>query len=341
MRWDDRSRRPRVSSRSIWHRRSAMLAVVSVSMTPWATCEGRVPSRRMTPHPRWRVPGSTPSHDHVSTRRCPVAGKILPGLRSPFGIERAFQAQLQRDELGRLLEVQVGRLHDPDAVLAGERAAHGHHVAKQLFDAPLHALLLRRIVPQEIHVQVAVAGVPVRERADARSFRRALDLVEQLRDALARHDDVFRKLETRERAHGGRHLAARRPQPRALGGVLRDQHFERAMRGAHVCPRAAAPSSQARASPSTSMSKERAGALVDGDAALAHGRPASRRRAARCSAGRARRPRWPTPLARRRAHARRAPSASSLRAAWAVRRSVTSLKTASVPSLPVRSAVTS
>src|SRR6476619_756025 len=107
-----------------------MLSSTSVSMTPCATCEGRVPSRRTTPQPKCRVPGSMPI-TIMSARAVPCVGKDFARVQQPLGIERVLQPELQVDELAGLLEVQIGHFHDADAVLAGERAAHRDHVAKQ------------------------------------------------------------------------------------------------------------------------------------------------------------------------------------------------------------------
>src|SRR5262245_51956721 len=110
-----------------------MVAFSSVSMTPWATCEGRVPSRRTTPQPRCRVPGSTPRTimgAPASARPMPRSGEDLARVEQPLGVEHALDAHLEIDERVRLLERQVRGLEDADAVLAGERAAHRHDVAE-------------------------------------------------------------------------------------------------------------------------------------------------------------------------------------------------------------------
>src|SRR5689334_8649368 len=93
----------------------------------------------------------------MSARAVPGGGEDLAGVQEPLGIEGVFQTKLEIDQLGGLLEVQIRRLHDADAVLAGKRAAHGDDVAKQLLDALLDARLVGGIVPQEIDVQVAIA----------------------------------------------------------------------------------------------------------------------------------------------------------------------------------------
>src|SRR5882672_10068875 len=100
-----------------------MLAFSSVSMTPWATCEGRVPSRRTTPQPRCRVPGSMPST--IMRALClasamPRSGEDLARVEQTLGIENALDAELKIDERVGLLEREIGSLEDTDAVLAGE-----------------------------------------------------------------------------------------------------------------------------------------------------------------------------------------------------------------------------
>src|SRR5450432_345329 len=117
-----------------------MLAFSSVSMTPWATCEGRVPSRRTTPQPRCRVPGSIPSTIMLArdlTSSMPRGGENLAGVEQTLGIEDALDAHLQIDERVGLLKREIGSLEDADAVLTRERAAHRDHVAKELLDAAL------------------------------------------------------------------------------------------------------------------------------------------------------------------------------------------------------------
>ena len=82
------------------------------------------------------------------------------------------------------------------------------------------------VVPEEVHVQVAVAGVAVREVAHAGLVADAIDLDEQLDEARARHDDVLGELVLCKLSRRGRELAARLPEPRALRGVLRDEHVD-------------------------------------------------------------------------------------------------------------------
>src|SRR6266540_1291139 len=222
-----------------------MVAVTSVSMTPCATCEGRVPSRRTTPHPRWRVPGSTPStiialvvallrkNTQITsggvalTRAVALCGEDFAGIQEPLRVERALQAQLQIDELRRLLERQVGSLQNADAMLAREGAPHGDDIAKKLLDGAFDLGKVDGVVPQEVDVQVAVSRVAVGERANPGLFRGSIDSVEQIRNALSRHDDVFGELVPRESANGGGELAARGPKPAALGSVLGDEHVDR------------------------------------------------------------------------------------------------------------------
>src|SRR5258706_11674029 len=127
-----------------------MVAVVSVSITPWATCVGRVPSRRTRPHPRCRVPGSIPrtiTGAPSSARAVPECRKDLAGVQEALGIERGLQPLLKVDERVGLLEREVRRLGETDAVLARQRAAHRHHAAKKLLDRSFDLVRLLRIVP--------------------------------------------------------------------------------------------------------------------------------------------------------------------------------------------------
>jgi hypothetical protein len=84
-----------------------------------------------------------------------------------------------------------------------------------------------RLVPQKIHVQRAIADVPVGQKAYSGAIRDCADAFQQLPDALARHDDVLGKPVLRQPAHGMAHFSPRRPQPLAGGGFLRDEHLER------------------------------------------------------------------------------------------------------------------
>src|SRR5262249_6663556 len=149
-------------------------------------------------------------------------------------------------------------------------AAHRDDVAKQVLDRTLDFGELVRIVPKEVHVEVAVSCVPIGERADARGFGGALDQIEQVGDALARDDDVLGDFVFRQSAYGGGHLATRGPAAIALRRVLRDEDVDRAVLGARLadaerrflaCTRVA-----------VNLDKEqRAGARVDRNAARAYG----------------------------------------------------------------------
>src|SRR5882757_4267905 len=116
-----------VSSLSIWQSLTAMVAETSVSMTPWATCVGLVPSRRTTPQPRCRVPGSIPRtimFASDSTRPVSCHGEDLAGVQETLRVEHRLQAFLQIDESVGLLERKVRGFREADAMFARERSPH-------------------------------------------------------------------------------------------------------------------------------------------------------------------------------------------------------------------------
>src|SRR3954467_8746067 len=80
----------------------------------------------------------------VLRRRAAAPWENLARVEQPFRIEALFQAALQRDQLRRLLQRQVGRLEHAHAVLAGERAAQRHGELEQLADGSLDARFFRR-----------------------------------------------------------------------------------------------------------------------------------------------------------------------------------------------------
>src|SRR5207245_218692 len=111
------------------------------------------------PQPRCRVPGSMPStimRALCLARSMPRSGEDLAGVEQTFRIEDALDAHLQIDERVGLLEREIRSLEDTDSVLAGERPAHGDHVAKELLDTAFYLGRLVGIVPEEVDVEVAV-----------------------------------------------------------------------------------------------------------------------------------------------------------------------------------------
>src|SRR5690606_5891710 len=159
-----------------------------------------------------RTKGAEPSAGAVAPR----AREDLAGVQQPARIEDRLQLPLHRDQIRGLLEVQIRRLDEADAVLAAERPAEGHRGAEQLLDRTLDLGLLRGIVPEEVDVEVAVARVPVGQGDDLVALRALAHVTQQLAQAAPRHDHVLAHLVARLATHGEAHLSPRRPQARPL-----------------------------------------------------------------------------------------------------------------------------
>src|SRR4051794_19853803 len=69
------------------------------------------------------------------------------GVQEAARVEDAFQVLLERDEIGRLLERQVLRLRDADAVLARQRAAERDGFAHERVDRGVDRRALGVVVP--------------------------------------------------------------------------------------------------------------------------------------------------------------------------------------------------
>src|SRR6185369_87231 len=95
---------------------------------------------------------------------------------------------------------------------AAERDRRAHEIGERRIDA--RTFLIR--VPEEVDVQVAVAGVPVGEVANLVALADAIGFGEQIADARARDDDVFGELVLGEPLRGRRKRAARLPEPISL-----------------------------------------------------------------------------------------------------------------------------
>src|SRR5215831_4825064 len=163
----------------------------------------------------------------VSAGAVPARGEDLPWVEEPLRVEGPLQVAFEQDELVRLLDRQVRSLGDADPVLSGKRTPETDDVVEKLLDAAFDQRSLAVVVPEEIHVQVAVSRVSVRERADAGPLALPRCALEQLSEALSGHDDVLGELVLRHFADGPAHLAPRGPELLALRTLARDDEVER------------------------------------------------------------------------------------------------------------------
>src|SRR5437764_13966404 len=89
------------------------------------------------------------------------SGEDLPWVEQVFGIEGALHALLQSDHRIALLLGQEAPFGQAHAVLAGDGPPEADGGLDRLLDGGLSARPLLRAAKEEVHVQVAVAGVAV------------------------------------------------------------------------------------------------------------------------------------------------------------------------------------
>src|SRR6476620_6433253 len=117
-------RRSRVATSSIVRVRVVSFGSVVTRGAP-ASTSMKWPNHEPAASPARAIAfGSVVAESTVPRSAAAVAsGEDLAGIQEPARVEHALQILLERDELGGLLEREVGGLEDADPVLAGEGAA--------------------------------------------------------------------------------------------------------------------------------------------------------------------------------------------------------------------------
>src|SRR5258706_16242439 len=92
--------------------------------------------------------------------------EYLSWIQELFRIEDAFDIAFEIDEIRRLFQGKICGSADADAVLAAQGAAEVDGGAHEGFDGAVDGGALGVVVPEEVDVEVAVAGVSVGQVAD-------------------------------------------------------------------------------------------------------------------------------------------------------------------------------
>ena len=126
-----------------------------------------------------------------SRQRAPE--RPCPGFERRSGSNTSRSAHIVASESAREDQIHVRQLVEPDAVLAGDRAAGVDARRHDLAHRDVHARRLVGVgrVVGDVRVQVAVAGVEHVADLHAMSLRRCVDLGEHLGQLRARHDRVL------------------------------------------------------------------------------------------------------------------------------------------------------
>ena len=202
-------------------------------------CRAKRGAARATSSPRARSAERGPSlrSDAGDTRRrrprrTTFGREDLAGIAEAGRIEGALQLSHQRQIRCREDERHEVGFLEPDAVLAGDRAADLRADLHDLGAGLHHTLLLARLarIVEDVRMQVAVAGVE--HVADAQAVR-GDDLVharEHVRQLRARDDAVHHHVRGRHAAVGAERRLASLPEQLALGLVARRPHLARAAR---------------------------------------------------------------------------------------------------------------
>ncbi|MBW2224542.1 MAG: hypothetical protein JRF54_10070 [Deltaproteobacteria bacterium] len=112
-------------------------------------------------------------------------------------------------------------------MFAAQGAAQLDYAPKKRLDRRVDTGLLVGIVPQEVHVEIAVAGVTVGRDHQLVLFGQLGTVAEEVGYLGARNHDVFRELVLGLALEAVAELAARCPKALAFPTVLCDQYLQR------------------------------------------------------------------------------------------------------------------
>src|SRR5713101_6810046 len=162
------------------------------------------------------------------------SGEDLAGVEQVVRVERSLQALLQRDHRLALLLAEEAALGQAHAVLPGDRAAQPDGGLDHLVDGGLAPSALVGAAEEQVHVQVAVAGVAVGGGGEPVLLADAADGADHLQQLTAGHGDVLADLERPDVGQRDPRHAPRFPQLAALRLVLGREHLQGPMRGAQL-----------------------------------------------------------------------------------------------------------
>lgn len=120
--------------------------------------------------------------------------KNLSGIEDAGGVEELLDAfhQLQLHRIEGYVHIPL--LHEANAMLAGYGATHFYNFRKQFADAKGEVVIpgvFRHFSPNDIDMQIAIAGMAITDRMKAIFFTQSLDHLQQMGQEGAGNDGVF------------------------------------------------------------------------------------------------------------------------------------------------------
>ena len=138
-----------------------------------------------------------PGHSSRPQGRGELVGEYLAWIQDAVRVERGLDALHQGDRISRQLDVDVGRLGEPNAVFATDGALQRDDAFEQDTFSLLRSFALRpvRSIDHEIDVDIAIAGMAERRDPELLLISELLNDVELIRLPAPRDDDVVVDLE--------------------------------------------------------------------------------------------------------------------------------------------------
>src|SRR5205823_3753262 len=160
--------------------------------------------------------------------------QYLAGIQQVVRIEGQFEPSLQLDDIAALLAREKGALGEADSVLPRDRPAQIDGGLEHLFHRRVAARALLLGFEEQIDMQVAVAGMSVARRRQAKALTDGAHPPDQLDEPAAGDGDVLADLVRPDGGEGNRDHPPRFPDAAALGFVLGGDHLVGAGLGAEL-----------------------------------------------------------------------------------------------------------